>query len=184
MDEIKKMNQTDNKSLYSASDVESYFNPSHAPSTRKISEYLYYNVNPVLFQMADNSELEFNYDDLDFTVINRNSPTDFKETAQVKCFRVLLDKASFNSDDDARRADRWITIGEMSRITELEWGTCSVNTRNCRKRPAGGFSILRRKMIVEPFQNEYCVIVDTLGRTTLPEDKDNYKDELKKNLLI
>ena len=170
MDSINEMNQMDNKSLYSSTD-ESYFNPSHAPSTRTNSEYLYNNINPILFQIADGSALEFNYDDLDGTVVNKDLPPIITETAQIKCFRVLLSHAGFNSDDEARKADRWITIDEICRITGLGWGTCSISTRNHRKRPSGGFSILRRKMVVEPFHHEYCIIVDTLGRNALPEDE-------------
>ena len=179
MDSINEMNQMDNKSLYSSTD-ESYFNNSHAPSTRTNSEYLYNNINPILFQIADGSALEFNYDDLDLSVINRNLPSIVTETAQIKCFRVLLAHAGFNSDDEARQADRWITIDEIARITGLGWGTCSMSTRNYRKRPAGRFSILRRKMIVEPFHHEYSIIVDTLGRNALPED--DYQDELTEKL--
>jgi len=65
------------------------------------------------------------------------------------------------TDDELKRVE------EIQQIIGYDYGTTSSNIRDFRKPPAGRFTILRRKRKKESNtsdSNEYCIVVDTLGR--------------------
>ena len=162
--EFKKEYQFQSNSLY-------YYNPDHTFTTRMYTEMLW-SLNPIFWFVVRNSHLIINEDILNYDFINDINPLpDVKDKkwgrSHVLALKALVKHAGFNNTKEAEDADSWITVEEIQQIIGYDYGTTSSNIRDFRKPPAGRFTILRRKRKKESNtsdSNEYCIVVDTLGR--------------------
>ena len=162
--EFKKEYQFQSTSLH-------YYNPDHTFTTRMYTEMLW-SLNPIFWFVVRNSHLIINEDILNYDFINDIDPLpDFDnkkwKRSHVLAIKTLVEHAGFNSIKEAEDASNWVTVQEIQRIIGYDYGTTSSNIRDFRKPPAGAFSILRRKREKQSKtsdSNEYCIVVDTLGR--------------------
>ena len=148
-----------------------YYNPDHTFTTRIYTKMLW-SLNPIFWFVVRNSHLLINEDILNYDFINDIDPLpglkDKKwRRSHVLALKELVKHAGFNSTKEAEDAKHWIAVDEIQKNIGYDYGTTSSNIRDFRKPPAGAFTILRRKRKKgsnTSDSNEYCIVVDTLGR--------------------
>lgn len=152
-----------------------YYNPHHVLNTRRSYEKLY-EINPIFWKIIKDAfkkeGIEFDLDSLNQDYI---SDVPYKKcirlfrdemaNKQINVFKAIVNHALFPSDDEAKKADKWITVHEIHKVTGIKLSTIGCNLRDFRKPPSGRFSIIRRSRGERGKKVfEYCIIPDTKRR--------------------